>query len=220
MKPEERHIRVIKRARYYTLGGERGAKDVWLVCHGYGQLAGKFIGQFATIAAPERLIVAPEGLHRFYLDAPPTPAAERRVGATWMTREDRETDIADYVDYLDALVGEVLAQHPAARLWALGFSQGSATLLRWAVRGSRPPHTLIIWAGEVPRDVDWKMGAKKLAHTRIVAVRGDHDKLTSEEGFASNLRILSEAGIGFQQLEFGGGHHMDDTTLVQLAQAS
>ena len=219
MKPEERHIRVVKRARYYTLGPQREAREVWLVCHGYGQLAEKFIGQFATIAGPDRLIVAPEGLHRFYLDPPPAPAAQRRVGATWMTREDRENDIADYVDYLDALVGEVLAQNPAAQLRVLGFSQGSATLLRWAVRGSRPPHTLIIWAGEVPHDVDWMMGAKKLAHTRIVAVRGDQDKLTSQDGFAGSLRILSEAGIEYQQLEFSGGHHLDDATLVQLANA-
>ena len=219
MKPEVHHLRVVKRARYYTLGERTGVQDVWLVCHGYGQLAGKFCDGFATIAAPGRLIVAPEALHRFYRDPPPAPAAERRVGATWMTREDREQDIADYVDYLDALVTEVLAHNPQARLRALGFSQGSATVLRWAVQASRVPQQVLLWAGEVPTDVDWNMGAKKLAHTQIVAVRGKRDELTSPAGFERNLRILTEAGLGVQQIEFSGGHRLDDALLVRLAQA-
>ena len=37
-----------------------------------------------------RLIVAPEALSRFYLgEVSQRPASERRVGASWMTREDR-----------------------------------------------------------------------------------------------------------------------------------
>ena len=180
MTVESHHIRVARRARYYTIGATAGAADIWLVCHGYGQLAARFIESFNAIAAPERLIVAPEGLHRFYLDPPPAPAAQRRVGATWMTREDRETDITDYVDYLDQLVSDILAKSPGARLRALGFSQGSATVLRWAVHASRVPDQLILWAGEVPTDVDWNMGARKLAPTRIDAVRGDRDQSVSQ----------------------------------------
>lgn len=217
MSAEAHHIRVVKRARYYTLGAQEGVGDVWLVCHGYGQLAGKFINDFKTLAGPDRLVVAPEGLHRYYIDPPPAPAAQRRVGATWMTREDREQDIADYVDYLDTLVGEVLARNAAARLRALGFSQGSATVLRWAVRGVRIPQQLILWAGEVPTDVDWNMGARKLAQTRIDVVRGNRDALTSQAGWDKNLRTLAEAGLGYQQHEFSGGHHLDDALLVRLA---
>jgi predicted esterase len=219
MMPEAHHLRVVKRARYYTLGEREGVRDVWLVCHGYGQLAGRFCQSFATIAAPGRLIVAPEALHRFYLDPPPAPAAQRRVGATWMTREDRERDIADYIDYLDALVTEVLAHNPMARLRALGFSQGSATVLRWAVQASRVPHQILLWAGEVPSDVDWNMGARKLAQTQIIAVRGDRDKLAPQANFENNLRALAEAGLDVQQIEFSGGHHLDDALLVRLAQA-
>lgn len=217
MTPESHHIRVIKRARYYTLGERSSVRDLWIVCHGYGQLAGRFINSFATIAAPGRLIVAPEGLHRFYIDPPPMPAAERRVGATWMTREDRESDIADYIDYLDALTAELLAQHPEARVRALGFSQGSATVLRWAVRATRTPQHIILWAGEVPADVDWAMGARKLRGTRIDAVRGDRDDLTARENFENNLRRLADAGLSYTLHEFSGRHHLDDTLLAQLA---
>src|SRR5688572_25204645 len=134
MTAREHYLRVSKTTRYYTIGSVEGARDLWIVCHGYGQLAAKFIQPFHTIAAPDRLIVAPEALHRFYLDPPPAPASQRRVGATWMTREDRETDIADYVDYFDTLISEMLSHAPNARLRVLGFSQGSATMLRWSVR--------------------------------------------------------------------------------------
>ena len=217
MTVESHHIRVVKRARYYTIGPARGAGDIWLVCHGYGQLAERFIGSFNTIAAPGRLIVAPEALHRFYVDPPPAPAAQRRVGATWMTREDRETDIADYVDYLDQLVSEVLAQSPGARLRALGFSQGSATVLRWAVRASRVPDQLILWAGEVPADIDWNMGARKLATTKIDAVRGDRDESVSRNALQRNLDRLTEVALQYQIHGFSGGHRLDDEMLRKLA---
>ena len=217
MTVESHHIRVAKRARYYTIGPASGVADVWFACHGYGQLAGRFITNFEAIAAPDRLIVAPEALHRFYIDPPPKPANERRIGATWMTREDRDHDIADYIDYLDLLVSEVLSHSPHARLRVLGFSQGSATALRWAVRASRVPDHLILWAGEVPNDVDWNMGARKLTGTRIDAVRGDQDQSVSHMALQRNLDTLTEVGLQYQLHSFGGAHKLDADLLRRLA---
>ncbi len=217
MTAESHHIRVVKRARYYTIGPTAGATDIWLVCHGYGQLAARFIKGFEAIAAPSRLIVAPEGLHRFYHDPVSTPARERRVGATWMTREDRDADIADYVDYLDQLTSELLAQSPGARFRALGFSQGSATMLRWVVRATRVPEQLIIWAGEVPTDVDWNMGARKLAAARIDVVRGAHDEMMPGNTLDRNLGTLTGAALQYRLHSFDGGHHLDDKMLQRLA---
>ena len=217
MSVQEHHIRVVKRARYYTIGSADQVSDIWIVCHGYGQLAARFITAFQCIAEHGRLIVAPEALHRFYRDPPPAPAASRRVGATWMTREDRENDIADYVDYLDLLISEIVSRAPSARLHVLGFSQGSATVLRWAANASRVPDHIILWAGEVPQDVDWTAAARKLAKTRIDVVRGSRDDLTSEEGLSRNLRTLSEVALEYHVHQFNGGHHMDEATLVRLA---
>ena len=43
-------IRVRRTARYYTLGPTHGfPRELWIVCHGYGQLAGKFLRQFAPL---------------------------------------------------------------------------------------------------------------------------------------------------------------------------
>src|SRR2546425_1041706 len=84
---QEHHLAVDKTARYYSLGEPGPAtRQLWFVCHGYGQLAGRFLRHFEPLDDGSRVIIAPEGLSRFYLSESP---AERRVGASWMTREDR-----------------------------------------------------------------------------------------------------------------------------------
>ena len=141
MSPEavEQHLVVRKTARTYRLGEPGPAtREVWIACHGYGQLAARFIRSFQSIAGESRVVVAPEALHRFYLDPPDRPAEQRRVGATWMTRDDRDRDIADYVAYLDDVCAEVRGAAPSASITALGFSQGAATVSRWAVASDLP----------------------------------------------------------------------------------
>ena len=107
---KERHIRVARAARYYTLGSAgRHLREVWLVCHGYRQLARRFLPRFAGLDDGTRMIVAPEGLSRFYLrDSASRHGEEVPVGATWMTREDRENEITDYVAFLNGVMDEVM----------------------------------------------------------------------------------------------------------------
>lgn len=210
----EQHISISKSARLYLLGDARHAQEVWIVCHGYGQLAGKFIRSFEAIAAPNRVIVAPEALHRFYLDPPPAPAAERRVGATWMTREDREFDIRDNVGYLDAVVAHV-ATAATKQVRVLGFSQGCAAVFRWAVLGSTRIDDLIFWSGEVPPDVDIAQAAQRLANTRITIVHGEQDELAASA--RPQLELLETAGIRYELHRHGGGHRLDSSLLRVLA---
>ena len=84
---KERHIRVGRTARYYTLGSTGpDLREVWLVCHGIRQLARRFLPRFADLDDGKRLIVAPEGLSRFYLRGPESRRDKQiQIGATWMT---------------------------------------------------------------------------------------------------------------------------------------
>src|SRR5258705_4071718 len=77
---QEHHVSTPRSARYFTLGSPDHAAEVWFVCHGYGQLASRFLERFRPIEAERRCIVAPEGLSRFYLTESP---AERRGRASW-----------------------------------------------------------------------------------------------------------------------------------------
>ena len=62
----EHHLVVTRTARYFTVGGSDGGaedanelREMWIVCHGYGQLASRFLEPFVPLAAPWRRIVAP-----------------------------------------------------------------------------------------------------------------------------------------------------------------
>ncbi|MEO7965722.1 MAG: esterase, partial [Gemmatimonadaceae bacterium] len=124
---QEHRITVSRRARFQVLGDLDTASEVWIVLHGYGQLAAEFLPPFAPIVSESRAVVAPEALNRYYKEkAGEQSHSETPVGATWMTREDREAEIADYVDFLDAVADRVAGDHK--RIVALGFSQGVATV--------------------------------------------------------------------------------------------
>ncbi|HXL53845.1 MAG TPA: hypothetical protein VN945_11990, partial [Gemmatimonadales bacterium] len=140
-------------ARYFTLGNSSGVAEVWFACHGYGQLAARFLEKLRVLDDGRRYLVAPEGLSRFYLSE---SATERRVGATWMTREDRLAEIDDYVRYLDAVYADVFASIDRAHVTvhALGFSQGTSTVSRWAALGKAQIDRLTLWGGEFPPDLD------------------------------------------------------------------
>src|SRR2546427_12791548 len=147
---QEHHLAVDKTARYYSLGEPGPAtRQLWFVCHGYGQLAGRFLRHFEPLDDGSRVIIAPEGLSRFYLSESP---AERRVGASWMTREDRLVEIEDYVRDLDAADDHLrggMRSEPVS-VHAIGFSQGGATGSRRAALGKEHRRRLGPWGGGVP----------------------------------------------------------------------
>ena len=73
------HLTVERTARCAVLGErDDDLRDVWFVLHGYGQLAADFLAGFGAVAEPGRLLVAPEGLSRFY-----TEGSSGKVGASW-----------------------------------------------------------------------------------------------------------------------------------------
>ena len=215
--PTEHRLTIERSARVYTLG-DPAALDAWIVLHGYGHLAGRFIGQFASIAGPDRVIVAPEALNRFYLDAPRPggpSAEERRVGTTWMTREDREAEIHDYVAYLDRVRGSMVPN--AQRVTVFGFSQGVATACRWVALGSAVVHRVILWAGPAPADLDMKRLAARMDGLTVEIVLGSRDEFAGARKLESELALLQEAGVQHRVVRFDGGHTIDQTVLAGLA---
>ena len=220
-----RHTIIVRRsARYYTLGPTHGfPREIWFVCHGYGQLAATFIEQFAPLDDGTRLIVAPEALSKFYLDPLPVRRAQRdpRVGATWMTREDRLVEIADYVNYLDLVAAEVLNHLSGAspRIVMLGFSQGAATVSRWLAASLFGADHLVLWGGGIPPELELASWAALLRGASITLVAGDTDQIVPREAVAREAERLSSAGVAFRVQRFGGGHTIDPDALASLAES-
>jgi predicted esterase len=218
----EHRITVPRTARYYTLGPMHGfPRELWFVVHGFGQLAGRFIRHFAPIDDGTRLIVAPEALNRYYLD----PIAERRnqevqrVGATWMTREFRDAEIADYVNYLEQLAEEIRHHLTGAspRIVVLGFSQGGATVCRWLATSELRADQLVLWAGQVPPELDLAAWSESLHDAALTLVVGDEDEFATPKVLAAEAERLSNAGVAYTIQRFPGKHAIDDDALRALA---
>jgi len=216
----EHHLTVNRTARYHTLGEPSPAlREVWFVLHGHSQLSAFFIRHFAVLDDATRLIVAPEGLNRFYLE--PTTfqgSVHARVGATWMTREDREADIADYVGYLDRLYDEVFRalDRRAVRVIVLGFSQGVATGCRWLCRGRVKTDAFVLWAGPIATELTFETAAP-LRATRTLRVLGNGDEMARPEYVASEDPRIAALGLSTDIIRFDGGHQLDPDVLRSLA---
>jgi predicted esterase len=217
------HLKVERSARYATLGGEAGAvREIWFALHGYGQLAAQFICAFAPLDDGTRLIVAPEALNRFYVGGVETaPVADRSVGATWMTKEDRVNEIHDYVAYLDAVAAHVLGplgtRASAPRVIVLGFSQGAATAARWVASGSIRPAQLILWGGFPPPDLDWS--AQRFRSTPLRIILGSKDPFVSTDRLAEEEQRLGGLDAPYHLVRYEGGHGIGAATLRELAQS-
>jgi len=212
---DEYHLSVPRTARYFTIGADpKTANETWFVLHGYGQLAGRFLRHFAALADPQRVIVAPEGLSRFYLEGD----ARDKVGASWMTREDRLTEIDDYVHYLDVVFAEVTRdRRPGGGIHVLGFSQGTATASRWLVQGRARADRLILWGGEVPPDLDLERARQRWQGTNVVFVVGSTDQFITPKVLARDEQRLKDHGIGYRIEHFEGGHEIRSEVVARFS---
>ncbi len=212
----EHSIEVPRTARYYVLGDATGG-DLWIVLHGFGQLAGDFIEYFVELNDGSRVIVAPEALSRYYTASLAVPSAERPVGATWMTREFRDAEVRDYVRYLDLLHAELTKTFRPRRTIVVGFSQGGATASRWIVKGSAPIHTLVLWGATLPPDLDLPTSREKLAASRLKIVIGRTDQYISPDALATEKRRLADANVSAEFIEYDAGHSVKRAVLKELA---
>ena len=95
----KKQISISKTGKYSQIGkSSKKINNVWIVLHGYGMLSEYFVKKFECIIDETTLVIAPEATNRFYLANNYT-----RVGASWMTKLDREQEISDNILFLDKL---------------------------------------------------------------------------------------------------------------------
>lgn len=213
----------VRTGRYVVAGADpASASRVWFVLHGYGQLAPRFIRAFEGVIPSDTCVVAPEGLSRFYHVSPQTDGSHlQKVGATWMTRESRETDIEDNVRWLDTVHEDVMgaggrALTDAPLCAVLGFSQGVATAMRWVASGAVTPACFVAWAGGVASDVQHDLFAKKVAAADVVLVAGDTDGFASPEARKGVTTAMRRYHPSPREILFSGSHHLDPGVLHML----
>lgn len=202
------------KSRYFTHGKLNSrTKQVWIACHGYGQLAKYFVTNFTCLDPIKHFIVVPEGTNRFYLSG-----FDGRVGASWMTKEDRETDILNYNTQLDSLLEYFKYDIPTdAIVNAFGFSQGTATISRWICHSKPKISNLYLWAGKIAFDIDLKINLEYLSSLNIQLIIGDRDQYINEEKLLEYERFLNEHNINFTTTVFKGDHKIKESVLLRLS---
>jgi predicted esterase len=199
------------KARYYQLGEiTSNTSECWFVLHGQGQLAQFFIQKFKALKKPGVAIIAPEGLSRYYLNG-----ITGRVGATWMTKENRLMDIDNYIAYLNALYNK-LAIPGHVKVTVLGFSQGAATASRWVMDNTINFQRLILWGGIFPPDMDFKKGQHVLKQREVVTINGTTDPFMRDDQFAKMRNLAERLNIKPVEITFEGSHDIDEATLLTL----
>lgn len=204
-------IPVAQEQRVDSLGTLSDAtKHVWVGLHGYGQLVQFFARHFRSLATEERAFVFPQGPHKFYLNG-----VHGRVGASWMTKDERLVDIANQRLYLGFVFQWIKQQAPKATIHCVAFSQGVATIMRCIGHPDVQPSSILAWAGSWPPDLD-ETNRAALEELRFKACFGTRDEyITTEKQQEMIGYYLEKYNFEPSVSVYEGGHSFDVEKLAQ-----
>jgi predicted esterase len=194
--------------RYFTYGNPETASKLIYVFHGYGQLAEYFIRKFHSLPE-DYFIVAPEGMHRFYIKG-----SSGRVGASWMTKDDRESDIHDNLQWLNILDQEIMRKYSFKEKFILGFSQGGSAACRQHFNGTFNADHLIVWASSFPPEMESLLTDDDIGLYSRYFIIGDQDEFCSGE-IQEELIALYESK-GFRSIRYEGNHDISIVPLKEI----
>ena len=210
----KKQISISKTHKYSQLGKCSTKIDtVWIVLHGYGMLSEYFIKKFECILNEKTVVIAPEGSNRFYLNN-----NYSRVGASWMTRVDKEKDIEDNISFIGTLYTKIVDDigHNNFKLKTLGFSQGGATLVRWIMSSSLKVDSLILWGSDIPKDSLITQNKSRWSSMNIKIVIGKKDEYISDENKKKVIDAVNAYGLSYKLIEYDGPHKIIESELIKL----
>ncbi len=209
MKITEATLKVSRTASYSTNAPDKPIKTAVFVIHGYAQLAREFITEFSFLDDGATLIVAPGGLSRFY--------SKSKIGASWMTKEQRVHEISDYVNYLDKLDADLSAKNDLAGAdrFVLGFSQGVHTAVRWFTESVFDHSGLILCSSDFPADANFNKLVIRLGNGSIKYIQGKSDDITGMRTFEKSCALLESNSVPFTKIFFEGKHEINPDSVIE-----
>lgn len=202
-------IIVERTAHYHILKPEGEVQHILFALHGYAQLAKDFIEDFKPLIQSNFLVVAPEGLSKFY-------NKHREVSASWMTSHEREDEIKDYLNYLNKLYLSIQSDYPKAQINLLGFSQGVSTAFRWAAQlNDKTNFNLYACSGSVPPELS-KADFNAKGVEKVHYYYGDDDKLLPIEKAKTQIEMIKGLGLEVVGHPFEGRHEVSQTCISDL----
>ena len=135
-----------------------------------------------------------------------------------MTKYERESEISDYINYLNLLYDFVLEKFDVNNLKIniLGFSQGTATVARWCMNETIKYDRLILWAGYFGNGIENVIDPEKLTQKKVVLCYGKEDeflvKIDTQKYEADIQKVIPHLQIH----TFEGGHTIDEELLLKI----
>ena len=196
-------LKVTRTAHYYTLGTpSKEIENLWIVCHGYGQLGSEIIHKFDAFDNGKNFIIAPEGLSRFYWGG-----VTGKVASSWMTSGDRLDEIEDFVNMMQKIYDTYIPQlSPSVKIHLFGFSQGVATIVRWIMARFPRFDRLILWAGTWPDDLDYRPYQDYFSAKEIRWHCGKSDEYINDKRLKWLRDFVDKNGLQVTEHWFEGKH--------------
>lgn len=206
------HITVPRTARVATCGAlDAHTKAVWIACHGYGEIASEFIGSMQSIVDEHTAVIAPEALSRFYWGG----GFDGKPVASWMTREDRLNEIKDYSRYLDLVLNDIRSKvSDACKIILFGFSQGCATVMRYAQALAPEIDTIVIWAGMIPEDIEYD--PTYFQSIKLYVRYGSQDRFMTDQRVEMHKHLMDQKLLRCETRSFEGKHKVYAEPLQEL----
>ena len=211
----KKQISISKTGKYSQIGKcSKKINNVWIVLHGYGMLSEYFVKKFECIINETTLVIAPEATNRFYLGN-----NYNRVGASWMTKLDREQEISDNILFLDKLFSIIKKEigHDNFKLNTLGFSQGGPALVRWLMSNKLNTNSLILWGSDIPKDSLVTENKSRWNSIKLKIVIGKNDEYINEEKKQEFVEIVKSYGLKYELIEYEGSHKIVEEELKKIA---
>ena len=177
------------------------ARGTLIGFHGYGQSADTMLSELQRIPGADAWRLASvQALHRFYT------RGDESVVASWMTRQDRDSAIADNIEYVNRAVDEVVGAG-AAPIVYLGFSQGASMAARAAASGKHRPAGLILLGGDIPADA--KTDSGRFLNLPVIVGVGARDTWYQPKADV-DIQFLRDQNASPHVVRFDGGHEFTD----------
>ena len=208
------YVEVKRTARYFqSKEMDNKVKHLLFVLHGYAQNGDVFLESFKKLENEEIIIVAPEGLSKFYWeDFSSNPVS------SWMTSLERDNEIKDTLNYLNEIV-KVFADEGLnnnIQLHILGFSQGAATASRFVAQSLLTFKSLFLYAGSFAHDLDWELLRKNQCKLTCHLIYGTEDLLISKDKVKQAKLILEKENMSTRIFSFKGKHKIDKEAVNYL----
>lgn len=185
-------------------------RNIWIVCHGIGFLSKYFINYFKDLKPGFNYVIAPQAPSKYY-----QTKAYKYVGASWLTKENRELETENVLNYLDAVLkNENLPTDKNIIL--MGFSQGISVVTRWIAQRKINCDYLVLHSGSIPTEFNPDSFAH-LPDLITTVIYGTEDEYLTQKKLNTQLNYANKIFPNpVKVITFEGKHEMSKQSLSDL----